>query len=215
MRTTDETAILRLEVDGKWSIKELAECFQSLRYAHASIDVFLRDVNRDDLPRRPPNYTPPKRFLSRDYIFYRFIYPEGKTASGTPENPLAEYYKWHREYTLSHLWPDDDLFLHAIQIESPGWAEIIGTLNPLTFIKDCLVMMRDWREQRRHLALENQLLENQVLRERIAILKEAGYTEQEIKDFINDHIRVPLNEIQRYQEKKLIIGAEIKQLPPG
>jgi hypothetical protein len=48
----------------------------------------------------------------------------------------------------------------------------------------------------------------------MAILREAGFSETEIKDFVNDHIRIPLDELRPYQEKGLIASAEIKQLPP-
>jgi hypothetical protein len=215
---TDETrVILHLALNGKWTLKEMAECFQSLRYAYASIDVFLQEVARDNYPRRlydryPP--APPKRLLSRDWVFYRFIYPGWRAATGSAERPLSEYYHWHREYTLGHVWSEDDLLLEAIQMGSPGWADILGKLNPLVVIKDYIVLVRDWREERRRLALENQLLATKVLQERMAILREAGFSETEIKDFVNDHIRIPLDELRPYQEKGLIASAEIKQLPP-
>jgi len=217
MNTDENWAILHLELDGKWMLKELAEWFQSLRYAHTSIDVVLQEITRDNYPRQPFNRSPSapsKRLLSRDWIFYRFIYPGWRAATGSAERPLSEYYHWHREYTLGHVWPGDDLLLEAIHMGSPGWADILGKLNPLVVIKDYIVLARDWKEERRRLALENQLLENKVLQERMAILREAGFSETEIKDFVNDHIRIPLDELRPYREKGLIASAEIKQLPP-
>jgi len=218
MNNGENRAILHLELNGRWTLKEMAECFQSLRYIHASIDVILQEVTRDTYPhRRDDRYfsAPPKRLSFRDWIFYRLIYPGWRTATGSAERPLFEYYQWHREYTLSHVWSSDDLFLEAIQLGSPGWADVLGKLNPLVAIKDYLVLFRDWREEQRRLALENQFLENRVLQAKITVLREVGFSETEIKDFVKDHILRPLDELRPYQERGLITGAEIKQLPGG
>jgi hypothetical protein len=215
MNGDDQRGLLHLELNGKWSLYEMADFFQSLRYAHASINVVFEDITRDHYPgRRQDRYAapPPKRLLYKDWLFYRFVY-RGELTTGSADRPLSEYYRWHREYTFSHLWPNDDLFLEGIHLASEGWMDVIGKWDPLQTIKDYFLILRDWKQEQHKSYLQNQLLENQVIRERIAILKEAGFSETEIRDFVNDHIRVPLNELRSYQEKGLVTGADLKKLP--
>src|SRR3990172_7546946 len=98
-----DKAILHLLMDGRWSVKDHAEFLQSLRYAHSSVDVFLREVSRDHFLYHSPAgypYLPPRRLLSKDYLYYRFVSTGARAVTGSADRPLTEYYQWHREYTL-------------------------------------------------------------------------------------------------------------------
>lgn len=79
--------------------------------------------------------------------------------------------------------------LAAAEFHSPGFWEVLGSLSPLKFIMDCLL---HWHERKKDetyrndaeaekLRLENELKLNEVLRQRIEILKAAGVTNEELR----------------------------------
>jgi hypothetical protein len=120
------------------------------------------------------------------------------------------------------LLPDRRLVLTRVQIESPGFWEVLGSLNPLQQIREYLNdrhkrrQDREFREaaETEKLRLENDLIqrqvwekENAVLRERILVLKEMGYSEQEIRQLIWTQVGKPLAILGRHQDSKLIEGA--------
>jgi hypothetical protein len=211
MSNDKQKVILRLNLDGNWSLKEMANFFQSMRYVHASVDFVFEDINRQNFPSHD-SFAPYKRLLSKDWIFYRFLY-HAKMATGTADHPFSEYFHWHREYTLSHIWPSDDLFLESIHLASAGWVDILGKWNPLEFIKDFFLLFRDYKSEKKRRELENKLLENKVIRERMAILREAGFSDKEVKEFVLAHVITPVSELPPYYEKGLITGAELIELP--
>lgn len=119
--------------------------------------------------------------------------------------------------------PQARLVLEHIRIESPGFWEFVASLNPLQQIREYLNdrhrrrQDRDFREaaERERLALENELIrrqiaekDNSILRERIAILREIGYTDEEIDRLIWSSIGGPMARLGRHQDKRLIGGAE-------
>ena len=67
--------------------------------------------------------------------------------------------------------------------------------------------------ERRRLALENLVLENQALSERIRIAREIGATDRDLAPLLNELIYKPLVALDRYQDKGLIEGAELIRLP--
>lgn len=121
------------------------------------------------------------------------------------------------------LPPSARLTLERVQIESPGFWEFLASVNPLRQIREFLNdrhrrrQDRDFREaaERERLELENELIrqqiadgENSILRERIAILRELGYSNNDIDRLIWSNIGVPLSHLGRHQDSELIRGAD-------
>jgi hypothetical protein len=118
--------------------------------------------------------------------------------------------------------PGQRLVVTRIQIESPGFWEVLGSLNPLQQIREYLNdrhkrrQDKEFREaaESEKLRLENELIqrqiwekENAVLRDRILVLKEVGYSEQEIRQLIWAQVGKPLAVLGRHQDSGLIEGA--------
>lgn len=131
----------------------------------------------------------------------------------TPESPLSPH----------DVLPEHHLMLNRVKIESPGFWEFLGSLNPLQQIREYLndrhrrKQNKDFRNdaEKERLALENELLrrqitdsDNSILRERISILKELGFSDQEIRQMIWSNIGKPLAQLGRHQDTGLIEGAE-------
>ena len=115
--------------------------------------------------------------------------------------------------------PRDRLVMTRVRIESPGFWEFLGALNPLQQIREYLNdrhkrrQDREFREaaEKERLELENELLrrqiyetENAALRERIEILRKLGYSDEDIDRMIWSSVGVPLSRLGKHQDTGLI-----------
>lgn len=124
------------------------------------------------------------------------------------------------------ILPEDRLQITSIVIRSPGFWEFLGSLNPLQQIREYLndrheqSKDRKYRERRENdqLRLENerQQLENEklktiLIRERIELLKEAGFEPEEIRRLLIKYAIEPLGELDQYVSRGLISNASVKR----
>ncbi len=94
--------------------------------------------------------------------------------------------------------------LSAVQLNSVGFWEFLGSLNPLEVIRKHLSDRHERRKDKeyresadeRRMALENLALENKIIAERIRIAKDIG----------------ALAALDRYQDKRVIDGADGKNM---
>ena len=125
--------------------------------------------------------------------------------------------------TADHVPPDARITLERVKIESPGTWEFVASLNPLQQIREYLNdrhkrrQDREYREQseRTRLELENEMIRRQIeekdvsiLRERIAILREIGYDDSDIRRIVWMSVGSSLSRLGRHQDSDLIGGAE-------
>lgn len=113
--------------------------------------------------------------------------------------------------------PGDRLVFGSARVGSAGLVEVIGALNPLKQLREYLndrherkkdTAYRNAAEERR-LQLENELLLNKVLNERVQLLREVGLPDHQITLILNELVLKPLEELCRAQD------AGILELPPG
>jgi hypothetical protein len=132
---------------------------------------------------------------------------------------------WIRPKLLApnEVVPDRRLTVASVHIGSPGFWEFLGAANPLEQLRKFLSDRherrkdREYREgaERERLSLENELLqrqvwdsENEVLRDRIAILRELGLTQEELRQLAWTAVGTPLAELGKHQDSGLIGPAE-------
>jgi hypothetical protein len=135
--------------------------------------------------------------------------------------PLA----WRRlaDITPDTVLPKYRLVVTSVRIESPGLWEFLGSLNPLQQIRQYLNDRherrkdREYREEaeKKKLELENDILqaavwekEDAVLHGRINMLKELGYTEEEIRQLAWGNLGPPLKELGGHQDSGFIDRVE-------
>lgn len=121
------------------------------------------------------------------------------------------------------ILPEYRLFIEKVSIQSPGFWEVFGSLNPLQQIREFLNdrhkrrQDREYKEEqeKKRLILENELIQRQIyekdnawIRERIQIMKELGCSEQEIKALIWANYGKPLAELGKHQDSGLIGGVD-------
>lgn len=98
-----------------------------------------------------------------------------------------------------HVLPEYRLELRRVSIQSPGFWEFVGALNPLQQLREYLKDRHERRKDREYreraekdkLRLDNELLqrqilekENSLLHEQIAIMRELGFSDAELRQFI-------------------------------
>lgn len=102
---------------------------------------------------------------------------------------------------LSEIFKRSDANLELPKFESatfnsPGFWEVLGSLSPLKFILDSLNFWHEHKKDRKFrdeaeaakLFLNNQLLANEVIKQRLELLKSAGASDDEI----NRHFTQPM-----------------------
>jgi hypothetical protein len=113
--------------------------------------------------------------------------------------------------------PEDRLYLSKIEIVSPGWAEIIGALNPLETVRKYLHdrhtrrQDKEYREtaEAQRLALENERLRLAVVKDKVDLLRSLNIPEDRIRAALSKHIVEPLERLDRLQDAGLIESAKV------
>jgi hypothetical protein len=110
--------------------------------------------------------------------------------------------------------------LQAVRLESPGWWEVVGQLNPLEVIRKYLndrherakdVSYRN-KAERDRLHYENEILRNEVIAERIRLARELGATDEDLAPLWNSLLIRPLRRLDAYQDRGVITDARQGQV---
>ncbi len=118
------------------------------------------------------------------------------------------------------LHMDEKLIVVEAKFNSPGFWAFIGKLNPLEVVRN---LINDYREHKkdseyrnsyeaRRLELENSLLENKVLKERIGMLKEIGLTPVELSRIRESLVGREATRLLSVVDEGIIRHAEIAPL---
>ncbi len=199
LNTTRENRTIKILADRAGTVKELTTYLTDLENAYNSLyafDKFL-DYHHPDSRRR-----------MRHFI-YEF---------GLPLN-----YSLKLDNSPELIKPIDRLVISRISIQSPGFWEIVGSLNPLQqireYLKDRHERRKDaeWREktEKEKAILENELIQKQIVDydnklqvDRIKILKEIGFSTEDIRELILANVSNPLIDLSKHQDKGIIKSAE-------
>jgi hypothetical protein len=108
------------------------------------------------------------------------------------------------------------LVLYGVTLQSPGFWEFLGKLNPLEVIRLYLID-RDERRQRKEfrdnaekekLELENALLKVELYSKQVDVIKKMGATPEDFAFLRNRLIHDPLEPLGRSQDRGLISSAQ-------
>ncbi len=185
-------------------LRDIISSLQEVESAYNHIITFERVVDqlKVQLAIEHPRPFEQPQFFRKPYKPMRIRIPSSKTIS-------------------NFVLPDEQLVLIRVQISSPGFWEFLGKLNPLEVIRQWMCDAherrkdREYREvaEQEHLTLENQLLQNRVIHERIQILRELGTTDADIAPLLNQLIYEPLRRTEAHQDKGIFFNAGIKRFP--
>jgi hypothetical protein len=110
------------------------------------------------------------------------------------------------------ILPNDRLVISKVNIQSPGFWEFLGGLNPLQQIREYLNDRHERKKDKNYRSRQEEELgdlsieekRNNILNQRIDMLKKAGYTEIEIRQLVNAMIITPLNKLDSHQDNRQI-----------
>ena len=113
----------------------------------------------------------------------------------------------------------EQLVLSGVTLQSPGFWDFLGRLNPLGVLCQYLNDRHERRKDRqyresaeeRRLRLENLQRENEVIAGRIKIAKDIGATERDLALLLNQLVYRPLAGLDRHQDLGTINVAEIQR----
>ncbi|WP_157579171.1 hypothetical protein [Spirosoma montaniterrae] len=196
-----ENTTLRINANRAGTVKEITDYLFDLENAYNCLyvfDDFLGVVSPNSYSRRRSKF---------------FFYELGLS--------LAPNFKL--DNSNEFLLPEHRMVISKINIQSPGFWEVLGTLNPLQQIREYLNDRHSrgkdlrWREQseKEKAMLENELIQRQIfeadnrtMKERISIFRDLGFSDQEIRQIIWTNVGKPLMELGKHQDNGLIEGTE-------
>ena len=109
------------------------------------------------------------------------------------------------------------LELKSVVLQSPGFWEFIGELNPLDALRKYLndrherIKDKEYRNnlEQEKLSIENNILKLKLIQHVIDVSKNAGIPEHDIASMIRDYAIIPLLKLETLQDKDIISKAEI------
>jgi hypothetical protein len=117
----------------------------------------------------------------------------------------------------------EQLVLSGVALQSPGFWDFLGKLNPLEVIRQYLNDRHERRKDReyregaeeRRLNIENVILANQAIAGVISNAKALGATDQDLAPLLNQLVYRPLEMLDHHQDRGTIDNAEIPTDPPS
>lgn len=198
-----QQSILRIYGNGEVLVEDICQYLNAIDQAYNSVYVF------DILARQAREIG---EFYAREEFYGRerppFPLQNLLWGGWWPPNPEK----------VTALIPDEDrLKLRAVELNSPGFWDFFGKLNPLEVLREYLKDRHERRKDREYreleeakkLQLENELKEIQVLQEKYDLLKAMGATNEDIALLKSQLLYRPLKKLNAYQDQKLITTADI------
>ena len=143
-RTSGENGLasLRLQIEGSWSVEEFQSLLLTLDdvYKRVATVMTLGELLRQE-QRQNENLQKEERYDRIDWslseLYGGTVYPYGKEGFYVEREPFSRVVAGVQPF-VSPLGVD------AIRLQSPGWLQIVGNLNPLKVIAD---FISKWRTE--------------------------------------------------------------------
>ncbi len=199
-------AHLRIHGHGEIEVALVVAYLADIRHAYDSILVF--DFAIDNMRRASREF----RYMNIPFpldLDWPFLF--GRRLRRTSQWPLGA------DQITSLVPISQQLRLAAVQLQSPGFWDFLGKLNPLEVVRQYLNDRherrkdRDYREsaEERRMLLETLSLENRVLSERVKLAKELGASDEDLAPLLNELVYKPLTALAVHQDRGVVDRAEL------
>jgi hypothetical protein len=224
-----ENSTIRIKSERLGTVKEVRKLLKDFDKAYNSIYAFnfLVDSLVNDNERK-------RRLLDDKFHDLRKYWKESYIQKDFPFDPLFFEIFWDK-YLRSFdepkvnlldlqakidfekvLLPSDTLKINKVNIQSPGFWEFLGALNPLQQIREYLNDRHERNKDKKYRSRQEEELgglsimekKNNIVSQRIEILKGLGYSETEIRQLVSSLIIEPLNKLDQHQDRGLIEGQD-------
>jgi hypothetical protein len=199
--------VLRIQGEAGVRVADIREYLGRLEHAYNSVYAFERAIVAAE---RLGRHWPTPLFMLTQIDWPIVSARAARLPSAWPPLPEA---------VASAVLARDRLVLRRARFESPGFWEFLGTLNPLEVLRQYLNDRHERRKdgsyreaaEARRLELENRLLENRVIRERMEMARQLGASDADLAPLLNELVYRPLRALNRAQDEGIIEVAELIQ----
>ncbi len=224
-----ETIILRIKAEKLGTVKEVNQFLTDFDFAYNSIYSFdfLVDSLSNDRQRRLQQFDERfhhlrkywKEYSSRkDFPFDPFLYELflDRNLYSRDEISINLLELQSRLHIEKIVLPSDRLTILKVNIQSPGFWELLGSLNPLQHIREYINDRHERQKDKKFRSRQEEELgelsiiekKNNIINQKIEILRNLGYSEQEIRQLVVSMVIEPLNKLGSHQDNGLIDGIE-------
>jgi hypothetical protein len=189
---------LRIKAGRLGTVKEVKQFLTNFENAYNSIYAFVFLI--DELLKKDD-----KRQLKKKYHYLEKYFKEETLLKLIEEIDIDKI-----------ILPADEIKISKINIQSPGFWEFLGNINPLEQIRKYLIDRKERRKNRDYRDrieegmgnLSIMEIETRIIHDRIKILRELGYSDKEIQQFVERMIIRPLYKLGRHLDTGQIEGIE-------
>jgi hypothetical protein len=224
-----ENSTIRIKAERLGTVKEVRKLLKDFDKAYNSIYAFnfLVDSLVNDYERK-------RRLLDDKFHDLRKYWKEFYRQKDFPYDPFFFEIFWDKHLRSFDepkvnllelqakidfekvLLPSDTLIINKVNIQSPGFWEFLGALNPLQQIREYLNDRHERNKDKKYRSRQEEELgdlsimekKNNIVSQRIEILKGLGYSETEIRQLVSSMIIEPLNKLGQHQDRGLIEGQD-------
>ncbi len=190
---------LRVDVENVGEVREVAHLLTSIEFAYSNL--YALDFVAYWGGRR-------RRYYPPDYPYHEFSSQIG---------PLLD--------VEGLVLPEHRLRLSSVVIQSPGFWEFLGALNPLSQLRQYLNERherrkdKEYREQHEddqlrlnneRQELENEKLKTELISARFDVLVQLGYEPKDARRLLVRHAAEPLERLDRFVDKDMLGKASIE-----
>ncbi|MDE5487303.1 hypothetical protein [Elizabethkingia meningoseptica] len=208
-----EINTLRIKAERLGTVNDVISLLSDIEFAYNSIYTFNFLVDSLAYNQERNN-----RYAKELLDYYKHDFPRYIFINENILNkPLPNLIELQKNIDFEKIiLPDDKLVISKVNIQSPGFWEFVGSLNPLQQMREYLNDRHERQKDRKYRNrqeeelgnLEIQDKKNKLISQRIDILKNAGYSDIEIRQMVNSMINLPLNKLGEYQDKGQIEESE-------
>lgn len=155
----------------------------------------------------------------KDYPFDPFIYEMffEEYAFNRPIDNLPNLLELQSKIDIDKIiLQSDRLIISKVNIQSPGFWEVLGSLNPLQQIREYIKDRHERKKDEKYRSrqeeeigeLEIQERKDRIINQRIETLRGLGYSDAEIRQLVTAMVIQPLNRLDNHQDNGQIEGPD-------
>ncbi|MHA8072737.1 hypothetical protein V7S77_12520 [Aquirufa ecclesiirivi] len=225
-----ELTSLRIKAERLGTVSEVTTLLIDLEFAYNSIYAFDFIVDSLSYDRERKLKQVDERFhrlrkywkefsIRKDYPFDPFMYEMffEEYAFNKPKDILPNLLELQGKIDIDKIiLPSDRLIISKVNIQSPGFWEVLGSLNPLQQIREYIKDRHERKKDEKYRSrqeeeigeLEIQERRDRIINQRIKTLRGLGYSDAEIRQFVTAMVIQPLNRLGSHQDNGQIVGPD-------
>jgi hypothetical protein len=205
---------LHIEIDGLWSADDFARMFTSANDIYGVFAlVYIERSSVNEIERDFRDFE--EYYLRRSSRRLRGRFPLPQSMYGLGLTKLIDASNLARSFEA--LEGSERLMVRRCTYASPGVTDFTGLGQALGHLKDVIVKLIDVKAASREREIKNQILEEDLnaaalknMREKIALLKELGYTKADVRSIVAA-LNPSVLTLENFVDRGMITSAQIQE----